>query len=69
MKHIVKRFYDKPWKHALLALICFVIAYAMASWGLDSGRLTAYFLAIVFVIFGIKQVIRAIKMELQLRAR
>jgi len=69
MKHIVKRFYDKPWKHGLLAIICFVIAYGMASWGLDSGRLTAYFLSIVFLVFGVKQIIRAIKMELRLRAR
>jgi hypothetical protein len=69
MKHIVKRFYDKPWKHAVLAVICFVVAYAFASWGLDTGRLTAYFLSIMFLIFGIKQVIRSVKLELRLRTK
>lgn len=69
MKQIVKRFYDKPWKHGVLAIICFGIAYGMASWGLDSGRLTAYFLAIVFLIFGIKQAVKSIKLELRLRTK
>lgn len=69
MKHIVKRFYDKPWKHTLLALICFVLAYGFASWAIDTGRLTAYFLAFLFGIFGIKQLIKAITMELRLRTK
>ena len=69
MKHIVKRFYDKPWKHALLALICFAVAYTAASWGLDSGRLTAYFLSLIFIIFGIEQVIRSVKLESRLRTK
>jgi uncharacterized membrane protein HdeD (DUF308 family) len=69
MKHIVKRFYDKPWKHALLALICFVLAYVLASWAIDTGRLTAYFFSILFGIFGIRQVIRSITMELRLRTK
>ncbi len=69
MKQVVKRFYDKPWKHAVLAIICFALAYVFASWAIDSGRLTAYFLAIIFIVFGTKQVIRAIKMELKLRKK
>ena len=61
MRKVVQRFQDKAWKHLLLGAIIFLIAYALASWAIDSGRLTAYFLSIVFFILGVRQLIEAAK--------
>lgn len=61
MRKVVHRFQDRAWKHALLGAIIFLIAYGLASWAIDSGRLTAYFLSIVFFILGVRQLIGAIK--------
>lgn len=69
MREKIKRFHDKPWKHALLGLICFVLAYLFASWAVDSGRLTAYFLTIVFFILAVRQVIRAIALGIGSRKK
>ncbi len=61
MHKVVQRFQDRAWKHALFGAIIFMIAYGLASWAIDSGRLTAYFLSIVFFILGVRQLIGAIK--------
>lgn len=59
MHKAVHRFQDKPWKHLLLSAIIFLIAYGLASWAIDSGKLQAYFLTTVFVFFGIRQLFHA----------
>lgn len=59
MRKVVHRFQDRAWKHALLGAIIFLIAYGLASWAIDSGKLQAYFLSIVFFILGVRQLIGA----------
>jgi hypothetical protein len=58
---IAARIINKPWQHVIVAAVCLAVAYALASWGIDSGRLTAYFGAIVFGIVAISQLVRAVK--------
>ncbi len=52
---------DKPWKNLVIGVVALGLSYAAASWGIDSGRLTAYFLAIVLAVVGVKHLIKAIK--------
>ena len=54
-------FFDKPWKHVIAAAFALAVAYALVSWGIDSGRLTAYFGAIVLTIVAIQQLVQAVK--------
>lgn len=61
MKKAARTIFNKPWKHLLAALVGFVLAYVLASWGIDSGRLTAYFGAIVFGILAIQHTAKAIR--------
>lgn len=60
MKKIAQT-YDKAWKHILASAVSFALSYAAASWAIDSGRLLAYFLAIVLTILGIKHLISAFR--------
>jgi len=61
MKRVIQKFQDKAWKHGVLSAILFLLSYGAGSWGIDSGRLTAYFIAIVLLILAIKQLIKAIR--------
>jgi uncharacterized membrane protein HdeD (DUF308 family) len=53
--------YDKPWKQLLISAVAFGLSYAAASWAIDTARLSAYFLAIILLVLGIKHLIQAIK--------
>lgn len=61
MKKKFARLYDKPWKHLGIALLGLVLAYGFVSLGIDSGRLTAYFIAIVLSIIAIHHIVEAVK--------
>lgn len=54
-------FYDKPWKHAVTALLSFVLAYGAASWAIDSGRLLVYFATGLLLILGIKHTVQSLQ--------
>lgn len=56
-----QRIYESLWRHLGASLLAFGLSYAAASWAIDSGRLTAYFLSIVLAIFAINQLGIAIK--------
>ncbi len=51
--------FDKPWKHAVAAIGGYILVYALASWAIDSGRLSVYFAAILFFILSVKHTIQA----------
>lgn len=61
MHKAVHHFQDKPWKHVLFGALLFLVAYGAASWAIDTGKLQAYFLSILFVILGVRQLIQAAK--------
>ena len=52
---------SNPWTHVVLGITAFLASYGFASWAIDSGRLTAYFLSIVLTVIGIRQLIHAAK--------
>jgi hypothetical protein len=54
-------FINKPWKHAAVAAFSLAVSYAFVSWGIDSGRLTAYFGAVVCGILAINHAAKAMK--------
>jgi hypothetical protein len=54
-------FFNKPWQHVAAAAIGLALAYALVSWGIDSGRLTAYFGAIVLGVLSIHHLVQAVK--------
>lgn len=56
----LQNIYDKPWKHLLAAVVGFCLAYAAASWAIETGRLTAYFIAIVLLVLSVRHVAGAI---------
>ena len=43
-----------------LALVLFAIAYGFSSWAIDSGNWLHYLLAIVFIVWGCKEIKRAV---------
>jgi uncharacterized membrane protein HdeD (DUF308 family) len=45
----------------VFGLIELGVAYVFASWAIDSGRLLAYFLAIIFLVLAIAQGVKFIK--------
>ena len=55
------KIFDKPWKHIAIVVAAIVLSYGLVSWAIDSGRLTAYFGAIVFGIVAIHHAIEAAK--------
>lgn len=52
---------SKPWQYILLSAVAFALAYGAASWAIDSGKLTAYFIAIVLAVLGIRSLIQAFR--------
>ena len=61
MKRKLHTTLNKPWQHVVASAVAFALAYAAASWAIDSGRLWAYFIAFVLTIIGIKQFIQAFR--------
>ena len=57
MQKAANRFINKPWKHAAVALLAVVLAYAAASWAIDSGRLTAYAIAGILLVIAAKHAV------------
>lgn len=51
---------NTPWKHAVIAVCAFGLAYAAASLAIDTGRLLVYFIAIVLLVIGLRQTALAI---------
>ncbi len=60
MKQTTQTLYDKPWKHAIAAVIGFALAYGAASWSIDSGNLLVYLLTLVLLVFAIKHSVQII---------
>ncbi len=61
MQKAANHFINKPWKHLAVAAISIALSYALVSWAIDSGRLTAYFGSIVLGIVAIHHTFRAAK--------
>ncbi len=52
---------SEPWHYVLLSAGSFALAYGASSWAIDSGKLTAYFIAFVLTILGIRNLIQAFR--------
>jgi hypothetical protein len=61
VKQAERKIFNKPWKHLLVAAAGLALSYAFASWAIDSGRLTAYFLAIVLAVVAVYHTTKAVR--------
>lgn len=50
------------WVRGLLGLACLLLAYGFASLAIDSGNWLEYAAAIVLIWFGIKDLIRSVRL-------
>ena len=50
------------WVRSLLGLACLLLAYGFASLAIDSGNWLEYALAIVLIWFGVKDLIRSVRL-------
>lgn len=61
MQKAANRIINTPSKHLAVSILSLVLAYALVSWAIDTGRLTAYFGAIVLTIVAIHHSLQAVK--------
>ena len=60
MKYKASVIINKPWQHIIASAVLFALTYAAISWSIDSGKLQAYFISFVLLVFAVKHLIRAI---------
>lgn len=54
-------FFEKPAVRVAYGLLGLVLAYVFASWAIDSGSLLDYAIAILLLVFGLREIIGALR--------
>ena len=52
--------YDKPWKHAVAAVVALLLAYPTALWAVDSGKLLVYAALLVLAYLASRHIVQAV---------
>jgi len=56
--HTIDKWHHTRTGHLVFGLVELLIAYGFASWAIDSGSLWQYALAIIFLVGGVRNLIR-----------